>query len=194
MSAKESWVSYKGRLPSTEPYSGRTAKGQQDHLYVQPSEDPPSADQGHCRVRETSHLGDLRPLSSIQEAHLLSTTHHVKLSLNTCHGPWTPESPGTLHSTTTQVRTRGPGCNEAGLLQSHTYARQWYPGAGHKRKAGGYPGPQAVGPCGYHGLGTPLASPCPLAARGKRGKLTPSPRQQLQRRNDTAVLVPQPPA
>lgn len=50
------------------------------------------------------------------------------------------------------------------------------------------------GQYGHPGLGTPLASPRPLAARGKRGKLTLSPRQQLRRRNDTAVLVPQPPA
>lgn len=166
MSAKESWVSYEGRLPSTEPYSGRTAKGQQDHLYVQPSEDSPPS-----RVRETSHLGDLKPLSSIQEAHLLSTTHHVKLSLNTCHGPWTPESPGTLHSTTTQVRTRGPGCNGAGLLQSHTYphhpARQWYPGAGHERKAGGHPGPQAVGPMW---LSWPRHTPCLSLPAGRQGQ------------------------
>lgn len=26
-----------------------------------------------------------------------------------CHGPWTHESPGTRHSPTTRVRTRGPG-------------------------------------------------------------------------------------
>lgn len=58
----------------------------------------------------------------------------------------------------------------------------------------GHPDIESDSPCGYLGLGTPLASPCPLAARGKRGKLTLSPRQQLQRRNDTAVLVPQPPA
>lgn len=40
-------------------------------------------------------------------------TMELELSLNTCQGPWTPESPGTLHSPTTQVRTRGPGCNGA---------------------------------------------------------------------------------
>lgn len=45
----------------------------------------------------------------------------------------------------------------------------------------------------YGHLGTTLASPRLLAARSKRGKLTLSPRQQLQRRNDTAVLVPQQP-
>lgn len=169
----------------------RPAKGQQDH-HLQST---PSAEAGHCRVPKTSHLGDLSPLSTIQDAHLLPTTTK-ELSLNTCHGPWTHESPGTLHSPTTQVRTRGPGSG----LQSESHIS---PPSCMTVVSGGRTGEESkwtpqTSSRGAHvatlALAHPLASPCPLAARGKRGKLTLSPRQQLQRRNDTAVLVPQPPA